>query len=70
MVRKNDKVHLMVHKNFFNQVFEPERMKLEKVKGCKFTQSKFTEFLAKNKVKFVMPKQNEKFMSKRKRKKR
>lgn len=56
-------VSMKISLNFFNNVFEPERRKLENKLGIKVTQPKFTEFLFKNKVKFVLEKQDSKFMS-------
>lgn len=57
--------HVSVHlsKLFFDNIFEPERKKLEKQTGTRVTQINFTEFLAKKKVKFVFPKQDKIFLS-------
>jgi|TARA_Y100000296_G_C5088588_1_gene213672 hypothetical protein len=51
--------------NFFEQVFEPERKKLQNKLGMKVTQPNFTEFLFKNKVKFVLEKKDSKFLNKK-----
>jgi len=57
-----NKVYMMVDSKFFDNIFEPARKKLEREKGCRFSQPKFTQYLAKNKVKFTFPKQNKRFM--------
>lgn len=53
----NKKVSVQISELFFENIFEPERKKLEKQIGSRVTQVNFTEFLAKKKVKFVFPKQ-------------
>ncbi len=54
---KDKGVSVRINTKFFNEIFEPERKKLEKQTGVRVGQLNFTEFLAKNKVKFVFPKQ-------------
>ena len=61
-------VSMKVSQNFFDNVFEPDRRRLEKQIGTRVTQVGFTEFLAKKKVKFVLPKQNDKFFHKKRKK--
>lgn len=41
-------VHVMMHKLYFDNKFEPDRKRLEKQLGIKLSQSKYTEHLAKN----------------------
>ncbi len=63
-------VSVKLSKNFFDNVFEPERQKLEKQTGTRVTQINFTEFLAKQKVRFTIPKQDNKFSHKQSRRKK
>jgi hypothetical protein len=63
MGKQSNRVSVQLSKLFFDNIFEPERRKLEKQTGTRVTQVNFTEFLAKRKVKFVLPKQNKKFLS-------
>lgn len=57
-------VSVKISKSFFDNIFEPERRKLEKQIGTRVTQIGFTEFLAKKKVKFTFPKQSNMFLPK------
>ena len=50
------RVHINIDEHFFNNIFEPERKKLSKIKGVNFTIPKFTEYMAKANVKFNYPK--------------
>ena len=63
MGSKRNHVSVQLSKLFFDNVFEPERRKLEKQTGTRVTQVNFTEFLAKKKVKFVLQKPDNKFLS-------
>jgi len=57
--RTNNLVTLKVHKSFFDNIFEPERKRLQGKLGISnFTQSKFTEFLDKSNIKIKYPKGN------------
>ena len=54
---KDRGVHVILHKSFFDNIFEPARRKLEKQKGIKVGHLDFTKFLAKKQIKFKLPKQ-------------
>lgn len=51
-------VRVNLHKSYFDNVFEPERKKLQNRLGVKLTQPKFTEYLAKSKVSTKTPKKS------------
>lgn len=59
----NKVVSIKVSLNFFEQVFEPGRRKLQNRLGMKVTQPKFTEFLFKNKIK--LEKRDNKFLNRK-----
>ena len=63
-------VSVKISKSFFDNIFEPERKKLEKQIGTRVGQISFTEFLAKKKVKFIFPKQKNTFLPKEVRRKK
>ena len=63
-------VSLKVDPKFFDMIFEKERKKLEVKKGVKFSQPKFTEYLAKRNVRFEFPKVDKKFLPKETKKSR
>lgn len=50
-------VAVKLHTKFFDEIFEPARKELEKQTGVRVGQINFTEFLAKKKIKFRLPKQ-------------
>lgn len=50
-------VFCVVSERFFDKIMEPKRKELEKSLGVRMTQKNFTEFLAVNNAKFVIPKQ-------------
>ncbi len=50
-------VSVRMNKSFFEDIFEPARRELEKQVGVKVGQLDFTEFLAKKKIRFKLPKQ-------------
>ena len=50
-------VSVKLHLKFFNEIFEPARKELEKQIGVRVGQLDFTEFLAKRKIQFRLPKQ-------------
>ncbi len=50
MVIKKRNVTMQVGSNFFDNIFEPSRKKVEKQLGLKIGQVVFTEMLAKNKI--------------------
>jgi hypothetical protein len=54
--RNNPSVFIRVSKNYFEKVFEPERIKLQNIKGIKLTQIGFTEFLVRSGSKIKYPK--------------
>ncbi len=54
---KNNGVSVRLDKSFFDNIFEPARRELEKQAGVRVGQLDFTEFLAKKKIKFRLPKQ-------------
>jgi len=54
-----NKVSIRVNSRFFDE-FERERKKLERSKGVRFSQAKFTEYLIKKNFKFRIPKTNKK----------
>ena len=60
-----DTVHMMVHKSFFDRVFEPARIGAEGKLGVRFSQKKFSEYLAKSNFKIKCPRQSRKFAPKR-----
>jgi hypothetical protein len=60
-------VSIKVHPLYFDNIFEPERKRLQNKLGVSFSQSKFTEYLAKSNAKIVYPKQRNNFAPKRKR---
>jgi hypothetical protein len=52
-----DKVHILVDKSYFDTIFEPTRIRLQKKFGINnLSQQKFTAFLAKSKTKINIPK--------------
>ena len=57
-------VSVKISKSFFDNIFEPERKKLEKQIGTRVTQIGFTEFLAKKNAKLIIPKQKNTFFPK------
>lgn len=57
------KVNINVSCLFFDKIFEKERKRQERLKGITFSQTKFTEFLAKSRAKFAFPKMSNKFLS-------
>jgi hypothetical protein len=67
---KNKPVCIFVHNSFFNNFFEPERKKMEAKTGCKVSQSKFTEFLSKAKIKISYPKIDDVFAPRKSRRRR
>ena len=60
--KKNNMVTVRIHKSFFDNVFEPERKRMQFKLGTNFTQAKFTEYLARSNAKIVLPKINNQFM--------
>ncbi len=58
-------VHVELNKRFFDEIFEPARKELERQTGVRVGQMNFTEFLAKKKIKFKLPKQKFNIKSKR-----
>jgi len=62
-------VYLKVSELFFDKVFEPERKKMEKKIGVGLSQRSFTEYLAKRKIQFKLPKVNNKYAPNIKKKK-
>ncbi len=63
-------VHVKLDKRFFDEIFEPARKELERQTGVNVGQLNFTEFLAKKKIKFKLPKQKFTIKSKQPRTKR
>lgn len=53
---RNKVVHIFVDKHYFDNFFEPARKKLESDTGFRFTQKKFTAYLARSGAKIVYPK--------------
>lgn len=53
-IRKN--VTLNVNKDFYDKFLQVERIKFSKMLGVNLSNTKFTEYLAKNRVQFKMPK--------------
>jgi hypothetical protein len=49
-------ITIQVHPKFFNNFFEKERKRLEKIKGVPITQVKLTEILASGSIKVKLPK--------------
>ena len=70
MAKINKNVHINVSPLFFDNIFEPERKKLEKIKKVSFSQRAFTEFLAKSGAKINIPKMDNKFLANCKNKKK
>ena len=64
MGRKINGVTIKISENFFKNIFEPNRKELEKQLGIRVSQLKFTEFLAKKKIKFIPKKMSKKFFPK------
>jgi len=60
-----DTVHMTVHKSFFDRVFEPARRGAEGRLGIRFSQRKFSEYLAKSNFRIKCPKQGRMFAPKR-----
>ena len=54
---KDKGVVIKIHTKFFNEIFEPARKELEKQTGVRVGQLDLTEFLAKKKIRFKLPKQ-------------
>ncbi len=54
---KDKGVSVRLHTKFFNEIFEPARKELERQTGVRVGQLDLTEFLAKKKIKFRLPKQ-------------
>ena len=54
---KDKGVSVRLHTKFFNEIFEPARRELEQQTGVRVGQLDLTEFLAKKKIKFKLPKQ-------------
>jgi len=52
----NKFVHIMASPLYFDKIFEPNRKRLELKLGIKLSQTKFTEYLAKNKLGIEFPK--------------
>ena len=65
---KKKRVHILIDKNFYDNIFEPERKKLSLLKGVNFTIPNFTEYLAKKGAKIKYS--NKKFSPKLPRKPR
>ena len=59
--RNKQLVSIKVHNSFFDNIFEPERRRLQNKLGVNFSQTKFTEYLAKSKIQIKYPKGNHKF---------
>jgi len=62
MAKKREDIGMRVHQNFFNNVLEPERMKLEKQIGRKLSQTAFTGILAMSGARLNYPKMDKRFM--------
>ena len=54
-IKKREVVSYNLHKSFFDNVFEPERIKLQKQKGVSLSQRAFTEILSKAEIKINYP---------------
>ena len=67
MANRNN-VTTNLHKSFFDNIFEPERKKLQSQLGLsRLSQPQFTEFLAKSGARIIYPKPNAKFSPLRRR---
>lgn len=53
--KKSKSVSIRVSENFFNDVFEKERKRLENSLKFKISQPKFSDYLVKSDVKLVYP---------------
>ncbi|MHA1482677.1 MAG: hypothetical protein ACTSQA_04470 [Candidatus Heimdallarchaeaceae archaeon] len=70
MAGKPKGVMIRVSANFFDNIFEKERKKLEAKEKIRFSQENFTEFLAKKDIKLIPQKMDNKFSPKPLRRKR
>lgn len=55
-IRNKDLVTVKIHKAFFDNVFEPERKKLQNMTGVYISQVKFSNILSKSKINIKYPK--------------
>ncbi len=55
MAKKEPIVHVKMHKDFFDKIFEPARRDLERTTGGRVSQMKITKFLAMKNARFKLP---------------
>lgn len=61
MAAKRQLVSIKVDKNYFEKFFEPERIRISRIKGCNFSQSSFTAFIAASGARLKYPKNSLKY---------
>jgi hypothetical protein len=65
MAKRNSMVTIKVHRDYFEKVFEPQRITLQKKLGLNnLTQVNFTNILYNTKIKGDYPKQSAKYFPK------